>query len=125
MSVQWKPLAIYSPEPVDLEPLKAAKAALELPYRCVPTEVQEGTLDERVIAIGERPPFLCSYALVTPRTTPDNLQAVVAWALFERDDDRAMTIEDCLGVIFGPGVREILQEELDSEQRYADYEAGF
>lgn len=121
---EWRRLAIYSPEPVDLEPIKAAKAALGLPYRCVPTEIEEGTIEDRVVAIGERPPFVCSYALVTERTTPENLQAVVAWALYEREDDRAMTVADCLGVIFGPGVVELTREQLEAEQRFSDYEAA-
>lgn len=120
-----RPLWIYDPEgKMQHDALRAAKAALELPYRIVPERLWEGDVEVRVLA-WRTPPFACAYALVTDRTRPDVLQKMLAWALGEDDEnDAAMSVADVLTAWLGPGVREITAEELAAEQRFAEYEAG-
>ena len=116
-----KPLPIYCPnrEP-DLEKIKAAKLALDLPFKVIPEQAREATT-ERILAIDVKPYWLCDYALVTDRTSSENLQAALRWVLTEEDHPRATTILDQLTSIFGPGTREIFPDELEAEERMRSY----
>jgi hypothetical protein len=111
----------YAPgfQEIDMAPIREAKAQLNLPFKVKPVPMRND-IDERVLAIGSKPKFLCDYALWSGRTGAAGLTAALAWVLSDEDDPRATTIEDTLRSIM-PGTREIPQEELDSELRMYQY----
>jgi len=126
-------LFIWSgPERADLEPLKRAKAQLELDFMVRPVGVPvpngENALPSecgRVLAIGHRPPWLCDYALVGERTSEDGWRAALEWALGVVDHDpRATTTLDILASIF-PGIEEIMPEQLEAEEKLRAYVSGY
>lgn len=119
----------------DLAPIRDAKLALEVTELVKPFGVTSladlPDLDARVLAIGSRPPFICNYALCSENTSAAGWQRALAWVLGVNSvDEKATLIEDVLGSIFLPDhetgkmLREITQEELDGEKRYADYQLG-
>lgn len=125
--------------PADLTPIKAAKARLEyerdhldgwrdLPDKIRPVAVASSSdlpnyLETRVLAVGSRPPFLCEYALVTERTSPEGYVRALCWVLgISRIDEKATTILDTMTAIFGPGTREVTTEELEARKRLRDYQ---
>lgn len=117
------PLPIYAPGiEVDLEPIKAAKAALDLPIKVKPVDA-ERTRGLRVLAY-EKPDWLCDFFLVSEATPPERLQRALAWVLSDVEDEEATTTLDTLNVVFGGGVVEIMPEELASERAWADYFEG-
>jgi len=112
----------------DLAPVKAAKLALEVTEIVRPFGVSTlGELPDlftRVLAIGTRPPFLCDYALVSERTSPEGYQRALAWVLhIVGDDPKATTIADILGS-FWPGVREMSADEIEAARKFAAYQQG-
>ena len=129
---------IWSHEhPIDLAPLKAAKARLEYErdsldgWRDVPEKVkpvavrgieQLPGLDTRVLAVGSRPPFLCDYFLVSPDASPEEWVEAFVWVVTDYQNGRATTIVDTLTSHFGPGVREVPPEEIEGMQRLRDYQ---
>lgn len=127
------PFFIYSGEDqvADLEPLKAAKATMPDLPRIRPIRVtlanrfefsdQELGWDSRILCIGYRLPWAGNYALVTEKTTPENLAHAIRWVVEGGDDPRASTIQDWLNHYLGPGVREISPEELESERKMRAY----
>lgn len=122
----WKPLPIWSADAddPDMARIRAAKEALWLDYVVKP-QYAEASIEDRVLAWGSAPSFVCPYALVDPRGTDDELMLALAWVLGETDEcSVAMTVEQVLSVLLGPGVREIPQEELDAEAAYQAYERG-
>lgn len=128
MSATWKPLPIwYSGGKIDAEAmarLRTMKLSMWLDYDVVPMIADEGDIERRVLAWGTPPPFLCAYALVDPLGTDRALGEGLAWVLHEGEYEAAMEIEDRLATIFGAKVREIPVEELESEERFARYQAG-
>lgn len=114
--------------PADLTPVKAAKAELDVDFTIRPVAVYEATdlpnyLEDRVLAVGSRPPFLCEYALVTERTSPEGYVRALRWVLgLAESDPKATTILDTLNSILGPGVREVPTEELEARERLRDYQ---
>lgn len=105
------PLAIWPSVPTGgaLAALKQAKqqipdAPLVSPVRAVPGS------PGRVLAIGERPPFLCDYALVA-EATPERIKPALEWVLGLREDERGMTVLKKLKQIFGPETTEVTRED--------------
>lgn len=60
----------------------------------------------RILAIGEKPPFVCDYALVA-KPTVESIKNALEWVLGDHDDPRARTVVQVLEEIFGNGVKEI------------------
>lgn len=123
-------------EPADLAKVKAAKAQLESdefnpwatplpkvrPVNCGP-EGFGPTLEDRVLAIGSAPPFLCHYYLVGADAGLEEFVAAMAWVLHLQDEDeRGTTLLDTMTAVFGAGTREVGQEELDAKQKLRDYQ---
>jgi hypothetical protein len=126
---QWRPLLIWSEGgPLNRDEvalLRLAKEALALEYAVKPQVADRGDLENRVLAWGTRPPFLCHYALVDPQGSPRELEHALGWALGEWDDaPTSVTLEAQLQAWLGPAVREIPLEQVQAEARLADYEAG-
>lgn len=117
-------LYIWAAEhPVDLSPLKEAKANLiEFDDTIRPNVADELLLNERVIAIGTRPAWLCDYYLVAEDASIDEWTDALAWALGLSEDRKATSIVDTLTSHFGAGVREVPPEELEARQRLRDYQ---
>lgn len=112
-------LAIWSDvHPVALEPLKAAKQAIGWEGLIVPRyprSADDSHAQQRILAIGTRPPWLVDYALISERTSAEGWQAALRWALTDEEHPKATMILDQLRSIFGKGLREISESELASE----------
>ena len=100
-------LPVYPSKPVgaDLEAFKAAKASMGIEYLIQPVRAVNGS-PFRVIALRERPDFICDYALVK-NPTEGSIRSAMEWALSDKVDDRATTVVKMLEEIFGEGVREL------------------
>lgn len=101
------PLAIWGGTAADIPALKRAKAALNLPYNLVPVQAVPGS-PTRVLALRDRPPFLCDYSIVHTGDSDARMIAALEWVLNPHiKDDRAFLLIDGLRGIFGEGVTEI------------------
>lgn len=102
-----KPLAVYPRKPSGdvLEALKTAKANLHTSVKISPENAVPGS-PGRILAIGEKPNFLCDYAFVA-NPTVDSLQQALSWCLGLTEDARGITIVRTLREIFGEGVTEV------------------
>jgi hypothetical protein len=100
-------LAVYPSKPAgaDLEAFRAAKASMGIERLIQPVRAVQGS-PFRIIALRERPEFICDYALVK-NPTPASIRAAMEWALSESSDSRATTVLDMLKEIFGEGIREL------------------
>jgi hypothetical protein len=100
-------LAVYPSKPAgaDLEAFRAAKASMGIERLIQPVRGVQGS-PFRIIALRERPDFICDYDLVK-NPTPASIQAAMEWALSESPDSRATTVLDMLKEIFGEGIREL------------------
>ncbi|ACY35937.1 hypothetical protein CMP1-41 [Clavibacter phage CMP1] len=117
-----KRLPIYwATDDHDLSRIKAAKLALAIPYTVYPSAASAST-DGRILAVGGHPPFLCDYALVSPSSGPEGVQAALSWVLGDHEDPRATLLIDTLRHVFGPAVRELTAEELAAEERLRAYQ---
>lgn len=96
------PVFPHPPTPAQTQAIRAAKAALDLPFTVQIVPAVPGS-PVRVLAF-EAPDFLCDYALVT---NPANLEVALKWVLSDDVDERATLIIDQLRAIFGPDVREV------------------
>lgn len=128
-AVAWKPLPIWCADgqldAADLARLREAKESLWLDYTVKPCEATEGSIEERVLAWGTTPTFLCEYALVDPAGPDSEIEAALAWVLDEAPACRtAVTIDHFLSALLSASVREVPADELEAEQRLADYERG-
>lgn len=106
---ELRPLPIWQDNVLsmeDVERIKAAKRALELPYMVqLAHAASEG--ESRVLAIGTPPPFACDYFLIES-TLDSNLQDAVAWTLGEAEDDfRIVTMVEMLSEWLGDEVTEV------------------
>ena len=130
-------LYIWSGEAkANLAPVKEAKLALDYPFRVVPIGVVAPNpphfttlpppAGARILAIGSRSPWANrDYALVSQATSPEGWKRALAWVLGEVEHDpKATTVLDIFVSVFGPETREIPPEELEGEQKIADYIQG-
>jgi len=99
-------LPVYPSVPTgaDLELFRSAKSKLSLDYLIKPVRAVYGS-PFRIIALRERPDFICDHALVA-KPNVDSIQAAMEWALSDKEDSRAKTVISMLREIFGEGVRE-------------------
>ena len=100
-------LPVYPHKPVggDLELIKKAKANIKTDIRIQPVDAVPGS-PGRVLALRERPNFICEHAFVE---TPDEkrIQAALEWILSGDDDARGTTVTMMLKEVFGEGVKQI------------------
>jgi hypothetical protein len=89
----------------DMAKIREAKAAMNVDYLVIPKNYQERQGFDRVLAWGEKPKYLCDYALVGPKTSSDGLVAALRWVLEGGDDPRATTLEQWLSEIFQDDVK--------------------
>lgn len=98
----------------DMERIRAAKAALALSFVVQPVPAVPGG-PVRVLALRERPNFLCDHALVADPMNPDAMLAALRWVLDDSFvDPRATTRDEMmlpwLRSVLGEGVRELEPE---------------
>lgn len=120
MSSSVRPLCIfpYPAPPEQMELVKQAKANLALDYMVIPEPAVPGG-DERVLALGELPPFLCVAALVKDPTNAQSVENALRWLLTAPpDDDRGFGYTDYLSAIFGPGVKDLGIEPTEQKVRF-------
>lgn len=55
---------------------------------------------DRVLAIGERPPFICDHALIKDITNVESVKAALKWCITGEPDDRVTTMEKWLSRLF-------------------------
>lgn len=115
-------LWVWSPEdePIDYERIKEAKALLQLDVLIHPHRI-DTAVQERVLAVGGRPPFLVDYMLIANGSTMDVVADALGWALDLLDDERAQSVADTLTGIFGARVHEMTLSELESERAWQTY----
>lgn len=120
-------------EPMDLQKVKEGKDALDdgitevplvRPVNCASWGHDDlDYLTDRVLAVGSRPPFLCDYFLVGEDAGPEEFTRALAWVLrIAPDDDRANLMLDTMKRVFGPGVREVPDEELEARRKLREYQ---
>lgn len=105
------PLPIYPSAPTgdDLSALKKAKAKIHTdtlikPVRALPKS------PGRIIAIRQKPNFLCDYAFIE-NPTPETLQPALEWVLGKNETFQYHGVITTLQEIFGAGVEEITNGE--------------
>lgn len=103
--------------------LRAAKALTWIDFRVVPCVAAPGEQD-RVLAIGAVPDFVCDFILIGPTTPIEQVADAIEWVLGEREDPDATTVADVLGVIFGGVARELTPEDLAAEDALRRYQLG-
>lgn len=111
----------------DLSAVREAKVKLDVDFQVKPRAARFPedipTWEDRVLAIGSRPTFLCDYALTSERTSPEGWLRALRWVLhLEEVDPKATLITDVLANIFGGPVREIPAEEIEARERLRDYQ---
>jgi hypothetical protein len=101
------PLPIYPAKPAgaDLAMLKEAKGKLGTKILIQPVRAVHGS-PGRVIALREKPHWICDYAFI-PNPTVDSLKEALEWALEIKEDPRGVTVLRTLKEIFGDGTREL------------------
>ena len=101
------PLPIYPSMPTgdDLAMLKEAKAKLDTDIMSQPVRAVRGS-PGRVIALRERPDWICDYAYI-PNPNQQLMKEALEWALGLTEDSRAFTVIRTLREIFGDGTKEL------------------
>lgn len=98
--------------------IRQAKAKLDLPYKVIPSPAVPGG-HERVLAMGELPPFLCEAALVKDPTSAESVENALRWLLTAPEGDkRGFGYTEYLSAIFGPGVTELESETIESAVKF-------
>jgi len=102
-----KPLPIYpsTPTGADLAMFKEAKESLSLPFLIKPVRAVPGS-PGRIIALRERPNFICDHAFI-PEPNPKSILEALKWATGENHDPRAVSVAQMLSEIFKSEVTEI------------------
>lgn len=102
-----RPLPVYpsAPTGADLSLFREAKDKLGLDYLIQPVDAVVRS-PGRIIALRERPNFICDHAFV-PNPNPESISAALEWALGDSEDQRATSVLDMLRDIFGRGVQEV------------------
>ena len=114
---------------VDLDAIKLAKMELEVEYKVVPRDLTEYSfmneweLDERVLAIGTRPPWIVDYFLVAENGSSQDWMNALSWVLGETEDDwEATSVIDILTALLPGPVRQLSDQEITDQKRLSDYQ---
>jgi hypothetical protein len=104
------PIYPYKPTGQQLTVFKSAKEKVNTTTLVQLVKAVPGS-PGRIIAMGEKPTWLCEYAYIpNPKidsATIDSLEAAINWALGIKEDARGVTVIRTLREIFGPGVKEV------------------
>ena len=90
--------------------IKEAKRQLNIDAMVKPAVATPGF--DRVLALGERPDFICDHALVRDVNNVESLKAALHWCITGEPDSRVTTMEKHLSLIMGVKV-----ERVDDEVR--------
>jgi hypothetical protein len=115
-----RPLCLYPHDIPDdqMQLIRQAKANLDLPYKVIPSPAVPGG-HERVLAMGELPPFLCDAALVKDPTNAQSVENALRWLLTAPEgDNRGFGYGDYLEAIFGAPVTELEPETVEQTVKF-------
>ena len=101
------PLPIYPglPSSEVMGMIKEAKAQVGTNTLVKPVRAVKGS-PGRILAIGEKPDWICEYAYIKEPST-QSFKEALEWILGIREDPRGVTIIRTLREIFGPDVQEL------------------
>lgn len=101
------PLPVYPRKPagVDLDLIKQAKASLGYPQLVQPVDAVPGS-PGIILALRERPNFICDHAFVQ-NVTLESVTAALKHCLGLSDDCRGTTVTMMLKEVFGEELKEI------------------
>ena len=101
------PLPMYPglPKSEVMGMIKEAKAQIQTDALVKPVRAVIGS-PGRILAIGEKPDWICEYAYVKEPST-QSFKEALEWILGIKEDPRGVTIIRTLREIFGPDVREL------------------
>ena len=101
------PLPVYPNKPAggDLELIRQAKANIQTDLLIQPVKAVPGS-PGRILALRQRPNFICDYAFVQ-NVTLESVTAALEYCLELNDDPRATTVVMMLKEVFGEGLKEI------------------
>ena len=85
--------------------IKEAKALVDTSTLVTPVRAVIGS-PGRILAIGEKPDWICEYAYIKEPST-QSFKEALEWILGIREDPRGVTIIRTLREIFGPDVQEL------------------
>lgn len=102
-----RPIAIYpsAPTGADLTALKKAKALIDTDILIKPVRAVPGSPGP-LLALREKPEFVCDYALVE-EVTPEQIKPALEWVLGLNNNYRGYSAIVMLREVFGPDVEEI------------------
>jgi hypothetical protein len=101
------PLPVYPNKPTggDLELIKQGKASIQTDLLIQPVKAVPGS-PGRILALRERPNFICDYAFVQ-NVTLESVTAALEYCLGLNDDPRATNVVMMLKEVFGEELKEI------------------
>ena len=85
--------------------IKEAKALVNTDALVKPVRAVNGS-PGRILAIGEKPDWICEYAYIKEPST-QSFKEALEWILEIREDPRGVTVIRTLREIFGPDVQEL------------------
>lgn len=102
-----RPLPVYPDKPTGelLEMIKQAKSEIHADLLVQPVRAVLGS-PGRILAIGQKPDWMCEYAYVE-QPNPKSLKEALEWVLEIKEDPRGVTLIKMMTEIFGPGVKEL------------------
>jgi len=92
-----------------LDSVRAAKAALDLPFLVKPQPARPGA--KRILAT-QVPGWACDYAIVRG-DDPDSWGWALEWSVTDKVDSRSTSMAQWLSAQFGAEVRELMPEPLE------------
>ena len=110
------PLPIYPALPSSevMGMIKEAKALVKTDALVKPVRAVNGS-PGRILAIGEKPDWICEYAYIKEPST-QSFKEALEWILEIREDPRGVTVIRTLREIFGPDVQELPATALSAKQ---------
>jgi hypothetical protein len=107
------PLPVYpaKPEGRVLEMIKQAKAGINTSKLLQPVRAVHGS-PGRILAIGEKPDWICEYAYVKEPNVK-SLKEAMEWILGITEDPRGVTLIKVMREIFGPEVKDVTAQYVE------------
>jgi hypothetical protein len=107
------PLPVYPSKPSGelLDMIKEAKGLINTRTMVQPVRAVHGS-PGRVLAIGQRPDWICEYAYIEEPSVK-SIKEAMEWILGIKEDPRGMTIIRVMREIFGPGVKDVTAEYVE------------
>lgn len=107
------PLPVYPAKPDGelLQMIKDAKSLITTDIKVVPSRAVNGS-PGRILAIGEKPDWVCEYAYVKEPNVK-SLKEAMEWILGITEDPRGVTLIKVMREIFGPEVKDVTAQYVE------------